>query len=35
MKKSDSPHFGRLLVVLIFAVFIISIVTMASQAYYS
>ena len=33
--RSGSPHFGRLLLVLISAVFIITLVTIVSQAYYS
>ncbi len=33
--KNDSPKFGRLLIVLILAVFIITVVTFVSQAWYS
>ena len=33
--SSDGPHFGRLLIVLILAVIIIGIVTIASEAFLS
>ncbi len=33
--QDDSPKFGRLLLVLLFAVFLISVITWASEAYWS
>ncbi|MFZ6722782.1 hypothetical protein [Undibacterium sp. Ji49W] len=34
-QKNDGPKFGRLLVVLIFAVMLIVVITLASEAYYT
>lgn len=34
-KQNGSPKFGRLLVVLIFAVMLIVVITLASEAYYT
>lgn len=33
--KDDSPKFGRLLIVLVFAVMLVVAITFASEAYYS
>ncbi|MFZ6759566.1 hypothetical protein ACO0K9_20355 [Undibacterium sp. Ji50W] len=34
-QQNDGPKFGRLLVVLIFAVMLIVVITLASEAYYT
>ena len=33
--SDDGPHFGKLLILLIFAVMLIGVITFASEAYFS
>lgn len=33
--SDDGPHFGRLLIILVFAVMLIGVITFASEAYFS